>query len=232
MALIDDLNAEVGKILAERWTAREGRKVPEPEEVTLGNDAVQFTGTVLYADLAESTDLVTKYKPEFVAKVYKCYLNIACRIIRERAGVITAFDGDRVMAVFLGDTPNTGATSVGLALNHAVSKIINPALRKHFQLPESFAIRQAVGIDTSELFIARTGVRKANDLVWVGRAANYAAKLCALREGEFATWITKAVFDKLPDSMKLNSDGRAFWEARTWTARNESVYRSNWWKIL
>ena len=33
-----------------------------------------------------------------------------------------------------------------------------------------------LGIDTSKLFVARTGIRKSNDLVWVGRAANYAAK--------------------------------------------------------
>ena len=39
--------------------------------------------------------------------------------------------------------------------------------------------KQSVGIDTSELFVARTGIRRANDLVWVGRAANHAAKLSA-----------------------------------------------------
>jgi len=29
---------------------------------------------------------------------------------------------------------------------------------------------------------ARVGVREDNDIVWIGRAANYAAKLCALSE--------------------------------------------------
>jgi len=39
-----------------------------------------------------------------------------------------------------------------------------------------------VGIDTSALFVARIGVRNDNDLVWVGRAANYAAKLTEIPE--------------------------------------------------
>ena len=50
MALGNDLNSEVRKILRERWTTRSGRVVPEPEDLALGNDAVILDGTVLYAD--------------------------------------------------------------------------------------------------------------------------------------------------------------------------------------
>src|SRR4051812_36873707 len=62
----------------------------------LSNDAVEIDGTVLYADLAESTPLVKGYKDWFAAEVYKNYLYCAARIIRLRGGVITAYDGDRV----------------------------------------------------------------------------------------------------------------------------------------
>ena len=51
-------------------------------------------------------------------------------------------------------------------INFAVNQIVNPVLRD--QYPSSaYSITHVVGIDTSELFVARTGMRGATDLVWV-----------------------------------------------------------------
>jgi class 3 adenylate cyclase len=74
-----------------------------------------------------------------------------------------------------------------------------------------------VGIDSSKLLVAKTGIRGANDLVWVGRAANYAAKLCTLKE--FPTWITKSVYDALEPEGKF-AQGVNMWMARLWTPMN------------
>jgi class 3 adenylate cyclase len=146
----------------------------------LGNDAVMLEGTVLYADMADSTALVDGFKDWFAAEVYKSYLVAASHIIRKNSGEITAFDGDRVMAVYVGGTKNTSAAKTALQLNWAVNEI-NAALKSIY--PNSaFQLKHSVGIDTSNLFVAKTGIRNSNDLVWVGRAANYAAKLCAVTE--------------------------------------------------
>lgn len=226
MGIADDLTKEVVDILKTTWAERDGTKVPEPEDVKLGNDAVKLDGTVLYADLADSTDLVQGYKSWFAAEIYKAYLICAARIIRDEGGVVTAFDGDRVMGVFIGGTKNTSAARAALKINHAVVKIINPAIAN--QYPKTpYAVKHAVGVDKSSLFIARTGIRGSNDLVWVGRAANYAAKLCSLRDGNYASWITKDVYDNLHESVKT-SNGSAIWEERTWSARSITVYRSSW----
>ena len=101
MGLADDVRQEARDIFATKFTERTGYKVPEAEDVKLGNDAVTLDGTVLYADLAESTAMVNGYKPWFASQVYKSHLLSACRMIRNNGGTITAFDGDRVMAVFL-----------------------------------------------------------------------------------------------------------------------------------
>ncbi|MCW5766439.1 MAG: adenylate/guanylate cyclase domain-containing protein [Phycisphaeraceae bacterium] len=231
MGMTDDLNAEVNKIIKEQWTTTDGRVVPETENIELGNRGVNLDATCLYADLAESTNLVNAYKATFAADVYKCYLNCACRIIRSQEGVITAFDGDRVMAVFIGDTKNTVAVRAALAINHAVTEIINPALKAYYKENlKDFQVRHSVGIDTSKVMAARTGIRGANDLVWVGRSANYAAKLCNLREGNYATWITGDVYDKMADKVKMTTDGtKNMWEERSWTAQNGlRVFRSSY----
>ncbi|MCB2229944.1 adenylate/guanylate cyclase domain-containing protein [bacterium] len=227
MSLGEELSDEIGTILRERWNTRDGQKVPDTDDLKLSNDAVVLDATVLYADLADSTGLVDTYKPLFAAEIYKCYLHAAARIIRSEDGAITAYDGDRIMATFIGGSKNTSAVRSALKINYAVEKIINPAIQAQYTNTE-FSLRQTIGIDTSSLHVARTGIRGSNDLVWVGRAANYAAKLCGL-SADYPTWITAAVYNKLHESAK-SSDGKAMWEARSWTAMaGMTIYRSNWW---
>lgn len=227
MSLADDLTAEVIKIFKESWTAREGRQVPDGPELKLANDAVKLNGTVLYADLADSSGLVANYKPEFAAAVYKTYLICACRIIKTQGGHITAFDGDRVMAVFIGSSKETNAMKTALQINHTAVKIINPKLKEQYPSTK-YELKQAVGVDTSDLFVARTGIRGSNDLVWVGNAANKAAKLCAIRENGYASWVTAAVYNAANTEAKLSGD-KPMWEQKPW--QGETVYRSSWmWK--
>ena len=230
MALGNDLNSEVRQILREQWTTREGRVVPESDDLKLGNDAVTLEGTVLYADLDDSTKLVDSRKPSFAAEIYKCYLACSARIIRSESGEITSYDGDRIMAVFIGDAKNSTAARTALKINFAVQEIINPAITH--QYPKSdYSIKHVVGIDTSNLFVARTGIRGANDLVWVGRAANYAAKLSS-RSGPF-TQITAAVYNKLNRESKIGSNGRNMWtQGRAREIGNKVIYTSSWqWKV-
>ena len=193
MSLSEDFAKEVRKIFRETWATRKGRKVPEPEDIALGNDAVELDGTVLYADLDDSTNLVDSHQPKFAAKIYKAYLSCAAKVIRSEGGVITSYDGDRIMAVFIGDLKNTSAARSALKINYTVTKIINPVLKKCYP-KTNYKVKQVVGIDTSKLFVARTGIRNSNDLVWVGRAANYAAKLCSLSPN-YPSRLTKGVYD-------------------------------------
>src|SRR5688572_6243323 len=116
MSLADDLKKEVANVFATRWAVRDGKDVPEAEDVKLGNDAINLEGTVLYADLAESTNLVDNYKPLFAAEIYKSYLHCASKIIVSEGGKITAFDGDRVMGVFVGTAKNTSAARCALKI--------------------------------------------------------------------------------------------------------------------
>jgi uridylate cyclase len=201
MALKATLESEVTTIFRSSWATRDGDKVPEAEDLKLGNDAVKLTGTVLYADLADSTALVQKYKKPFAAEIYKTFLHCAAKILRDEGGTVTAYDGDRVMAVFIGDPKNTPAARAALRINYAMTEIVRPALKKQYP-NDTYVPKHVVGIDTSDLFIARTGVRGANDLVWVGRAANYAAKLAALPE-TYSSYITADVYNGMKDDVKV-----------------------------
>lgn len=200
MALKDDLNSEVGKIVKSAWTERAGTVVPEDNSIGLGNDASRIEATVLYADLADSTLLVDSYDPAFAAEVYKAFLHCAAKLIRANGGKITAYDGDRVMAVYVGSFKNSAAVRTAMQLNLAVNEIIHPSLMAQYP-GVKYRLEHVVGIDTSELFVAKTGVRGNNDLVWVGRAANHAAKLSALSD-QYQTYVSKDVFEKLTPGLR------------------------------
>jgi class 3 adenylate cyclase len=231
MSLLDELVNEVGSIFKNAWESRKGTVVPESEDLSLQNEGVTLDATVLYADLAESTHLVDRFKAHFSAEVYKAFLHCAAKIIRAEGGAITAYDGDRIMAVFIGDRKNTSAVRTALKINYAVKNIIGPALTAQYPNP-NYAIRHVVGVDTSSLLVARTGARGANDLVWVGRAANYAAKLTEL-DPSYASNITGSVYKIMLDEAKLSDDGRPMWKQFRWTSMNDlTIYRSTWsWKV-
>jgi len=134
------------------------------------------------------------------------------------------------MAVFLGDSKNTAAVRCGLKINWATRQIVQPLLKAQYP-STTFRLRHVVGIDTSEIWAARIGIRGANDLVWVGPAANYAAKLTEL-SSDYPTWITHRVFNQISDTAKY-SKGTLMWEKRSWTPMNDMViYGSTYWWSL
>jgi len=173
--------------------------------------------------------MVDRYKWTFSAEVYKTYLRCAAQVVKSEGGVITAYDGDRIMAVFTGDGKNTRAARAALKINFAVHDIIRPALSAQYPNTK-FQLNHVVGIDTGQLRAARIGVRGDSDVVWIGRAANYAAKLTALSEKPI--WITKSVYDKLGSEAKY-SQGVNMWQERRWTTLNDlEVYCSTYkWRI-
>ena len=191
------------------WVVQQTNVVPDPEDLTLnGLHAKDLTqATVVYADIDGSTQMVQDYPWWFSAGVYKAYLRCAADILRGEGGSITAYDGDRVMAIFTGPTQCVDAVRAAMMIGYAVSNAVQPAIDAMY--PNSgFALKHAVGIDTSQLHAARIGVRGDNDLVWVGRAANYAAKLTALERP--AIRITSPVLAALPHEFVFH-EGRHVW---------------------
>jgi len=236
MALLDDLQTETDKIAHGIWSRRDGTVVPENENLGLGNDAVDLEATFLYADLHDSTSLATHHQ-SVAAEVFKAYLRGTTRIIRSLGGEVRSYDGDRVMGVFIGSLKNTNAAEAGLKINYFTTQILAPAFDQFYKkdFPLGLFLNQTVGIDTGKVMVVRSGIRNNNDLVWVGRAPNIAAKLSSIREGAYSTYVTKSVFDVMVDSSKYGGDPKQLmWESRIWADGQKfgvgDVYRSSWWR--
>jgi class 3 adenylate cyclase len=224
MALKDDLTSTVRQIFKTQWSERAGTVVPDSTSVQLGNDAVRIDAAVLYADLAGSTTLVDTQQRAFAAAVYKAYLHCAAKVVRDVDGEITAYDGDRIMAVFIGADRATRALKCALKLNGAVANIVNPALAEVVS-GSSYRVAHGVGVDVSSLMAVRTGIRGANDLAWIGPAANWAAKQATIREGASAAYVSAAAYKAADVSVRVSGE-REIWEARPWAGK--TVYKSGW----
>jgi class 3 adenylate cyclase len=226
MALADDLASEVKATFKSPWAEEDATVVPSPESLRLNSNHAKHlaAATVLYADLDGSTNMVDTLKWQPAAEVYKAYLRCASMIIKSEGGAITAYDGDRVMAVFTGDSKNTHAVRTAMKINRAVTEIIRPAYAAQYA-QSNFTVKHVVGIDTSSLRAARIGVRGDNDIVWVGQAANHAAKLCSL--SGHPIWITAAVHDIMHESVK-NANKASMWKKYVWNNFNNStIYGTN-----
>lgn len=234
MALHDEISNDVQVIINTLWNTRKGQVVPETTNVALNGGAVELDATFLYADLADSSKMAKELDRRVAAKIMKSFLATSCRIIKSCGGVIQSFDGDRVMGVFIGGSKNSNAAECALKIKYVVINIIKPKFENKYDsvTNASFSICHGVGVDTGTVITVRGGARGSNDLIWIGRAPNLAAKLSDIRESPYHTFITASVYNMLSDKSKYGgTDNENMWQQRTWKflGDNITVYRSSWW---
>jgi hypothetical protein len=161
MALVDTLTSEVETILKIEWHERSGNVILETDDVTLKNGAVKIEATILYADLAGSYILAKTCPWQTTAKITRAYLDISVRLIRAHNGEIRSFDGDRVMGIFKGNTPNISAVHCARKIDWMVEKVINPKAEAKFKSikDNDIKIRHSSGelfsIVDAELYLAK-----------------------------------------------------------------------------
>ena len=135
------------------------------------------------------------------------------------------------MGIFLGDSKNSSAARCALKINYVFRHILKPKFEEKYSGLKSQKLAHGIGIDTSEVLTVRGGIRSSNDLVWIGRAPNIAAKLSNLREAPYYTYITDTVYKKLADDAKFGGDPkRNMWQERTWNGGVGTLYRSSFWR--
>lgn len=234
MGAKDELDGAIDDIVGQPWSVREGEVVPKTNDVVLKNGAVRLDAVMLYSDLFDSTSLATTFPHAVAAKVVRAFLATMSRLVRGCGGEIRSFDGDRVMGVFVGDSKNSDVAKCGLQMNYAVKKMLRPKLEaKYPSLRENgFELMHCVGVARGKLLVVRAGVRGSNDLVFVGKAPNLAAKLSDIRNPPWHTYMTSEVYGKLNEKSKLGGkDKQNMWASAKRDVGGETiqVYKSSWW---
>jgi class 3 adenylate cyclase len=229
---LEDLTAKVQELATTAWgNIPNARVLPTADDLTFGNSGERLEVTILYADIHRSTQMVDELADTLAAEYYKAFLHCAAKVIKANDGQIQAYDGDRVMAVFVGESQADNAVKAAMQIYHAVLHVINPAFAAAYPIDHR-EIKHTVGIDTGTVLVAKTGVRVDSDLVWVGPAANYAAKLNSFDglDAVYPTRITTRVFAKLTNQCLYNGND-LMWQG-AYTNLKHSHYRSAYsWRI-
>lgn len=169
MSIADDVKDDIDGVLSDTWDIRDGQVVPETQDVALAGGGVKLAATMLYADLADSTELAM-WDRRVTARICKAFLAGASRLIRHKDGHIRSFDGDRVMGVFLGDSKNSNAATCALHINWMFVEVLKPKFEaKYTKLSDgTYTLGHCTGVDTSDVLVVRGGIRNNNDLIWIG----------------------------------------------------------------
>jgi class 3 adenylate cyclase len=193
------------------------------EDITLSdNDGVSLSAAVLYADMRHSTLLVDTKNKEFAAKIYKSFLLSTSMVIRDMGGTITAFDGDRVMAIFTDNLKNTNAVKTDMLIKYLIYKV-NSEIPQYYKT--DYKIDFGIGIDTSDIFAVRSGIKGYNDIVWLGRASNHAAKYSEIGQNPNNIIISSFVYNNMNDTVKV-SNGNNMWTY--FSSGLEILYQTNY----
>jgi len=204
--------------------------VPDVADIKLEkNEGVLVDATYVYCDMDGSTKLAQSIKKPVVAKILRSYLNGATSILARYGGAIRGFDGDRVLAVFIGDDKETKAVRAALAVNWLVHGYLREKINETWtDIAQHWNLNHGVGVDSGEALITRTGIRGDNDLISCGSAPNTAAKLTETGTG---IYITKEVYEPMSNDVAFSDGGQPMWSGpmfKTIGNRVFTVYSSFW----
>lgn len=230
MPLKEVLLRDVTTTLARTLTVREARVVPSAATLALTGGAARISVAMLYSDLADSTKLASEFDSRIAARVAQAFMAICSRVVRRHRGEIRSFDGDRVLAVFVGTSKCSSAAKAALQINWAFSHVLRPRLEaKYPSLRDQFTLGHCTGVDSGEVLAVRGGIINNNDLVWIGRAPNVAAKLSSIRNAPYYSYITPAVYASIAEDVRRSAGGELMWEEQTWPRGPVTeIYGSAW----
>lgn len=227
MSLLDDLKITTNSFFNQQYKITDTDIVPTSDysKLTFGNDGLKSELTFLFVDIRKSSELHDNYGYLDAAKIYQSFHDINVRIINRRLGQVRAFDGDRIMGVFSGPRKNNNAVEAAMNIRWAIAEILNK------KLPTNKPLNIGIGIETGEVLITKVGRGRDvsnNDLVWVGKACNYASHMC--NESKNQIYISPSVYSFLDGTNKI-SDGVNMWAKTIMTLKNGkdiTCYRTNY----
>src|SRR5215211_1166916 len=144
MSLVSDLEKKVSNYLAGDYQTYEPQGVPNPEDIPLGNEAARLKATTLFIDVRQSSDITNAFRRQTAAKMMKGYFDGAVRIINKNGGKVRSFNGDGMLAIFVGDYRSNNAVKAAMQVDWFVLYVLQPKFQHYFKNNQS-ALGNALG---------------------------------------------------------------------------------------
>jgi len=133
--------------------------------------------TVMFCDLADSTELSTKLDPEDLQDVIRAYQNVCAKLVKEHEGFVAKFMGDGIL-VYFGypksfERDAERAVSSGLAIIEAIQSLNETVGRE-----KGVDLTVRIGVATGMVMVGEiVGEGTAQERTVIGEAPNLAARL-------------------------------------------------------
>jgi adenylate cyclase len=230
MPLADELQEEVAAILRDRFDISAGWAIPSLGDVPFDNAGKRIRLFSLFVDIRRSTDLVTALGLETSARMYKAYLRGVTRIVRHRGGQVLSFNGDGIVAGFVGSSAANAAVLSALNINWFNHHILGPYVMSELaNLHSALVFDWGIGIDAGNVLVVKSGMRGADnsDLVWAGNPVNFSAKINSKASAPWNLYVSEAVHSELHSSL-TDTNGTPIWEPWIWMEKGMTLWRSRW----
>ena len=182
--LLSQVSADVDDIIQKDFTFIHVTEVPQVDDANLtyesGKDkrGEEIDTCVLFVDIRNSVALNSESKTKTMGRIYTAFTKAVISAADKCGGLVRNIIGDRVMVVFPEADCYQNAVECAISINHIAQKIINQKLQGH-------DFKCGIGIDYGKIRCIKVGKIKkgaANqdykNLVWIGRPANMASRLC------------------------------------------------------
>ena len=182
--LLSQVSADVDDIIQKDFTFIHVTEVPQVDDANLtyesGKDkrGEEIDTCVLFVDIRNSVALNSESKTKTMGRIYTAFTKSVISAADKCGGLVRNIIGDRGMVVFPEADCYQNAVECAISINHIAQKIINQKLQGH-------DFKCGIGIDYGKIHCIKVGKIKkgaANqdykNLVWIGRPANMASRLC------------------------------------------------------
>jgi class 3 adenylate cyclase len=216
MGFKSDLKEMVSEYLEGDYKTYKPEGVPKPEDIPLGNEAAKIEATALFIDIRQSSNITNTFRRQTAAKMVKGYFDGSVRIIRVHNGEVRSFNGDGMLGLFVGGSRSTNAVKAAMQIDWFVGNVLKPEIARYFEdnqgaSDQGLEFNVGCGLDDGHIFAVRVGIRGTNDVAWVGRCTNTAAKVASDVSRARNIAITRAVYERINKSHKYDTSGKHIW---------------------
>lgn len=239
MSLKNDIINAVNGILNKNMNIEDVSFVPDinTQGLTFGLSGKRFQSVCLFIDMRGSTAILEKHNSSTVIKIHKAYFITILKIVRYYKGEVRSFNGDSILAFFPGHTSESIENAVKSAMKLKYMLLQDDdCLKNKVKSMYDTTIDIGIGLDLGSTVASKVGHSGYNnqDLIWIGRNVNKSVKISDVRNLPYNIGISKRLYDKLPNSVLYDNDGKNMWsyESLMYNNNYERIYKTTYyWRV-
>jgi adenylate cyclase len=234
MATNEEILTKINEYLIESYTHSDTDIVPKKDDLTFGNSVKEISHVVVfYVDMRKSRKILSDASSFWSVKIHKAFLSAVSYCIERRSGDLRSFNGDGLLAFFIGENDASRAVRAAMDVKGFVLEI-NKILTTNNINHVDFGI----GIAQGTIIVAKSGKsgddQTRQDLIWVGLPVYVAVELSELGKSNRNIWISNVVLNSVSDQgdtlsvLKDNGDWIWFYEHKTLNNGYQKVHHTTW----